>query len=217
MVSGSGERLWRPLNNPKTLQVSAFMDKATKGFGLWQRDRSFHNFEDLEARYERRPSVWVEPTASWADGFVELIEIPADDEIHDNVVAYWKPAKDLAAGGPHVFTYKLFWGEDVPPAWSGARVIKTSIGGTKKPNTVLFVLDLTGSSVKDARDLPVAEVTGGAGQISNVVVQRNFEISGVRVTFELAPADAELVELRFVLKSGEQAVSETWLYRWTKP
>ncbi len=217
MVSGGGERLWRPLNNPKTLQVSAFMDKDPKGFGLWQRDRSFSNFEDLEAHYERRPSVWVEPTGSWGEGFVELIEIPADDEIHDNVVAYWKPAKDLAAGGPHVFTYKLFWGEDVPPSWAGARVAKTRIGGAKKPNTVLFVIDLTGPSVKDARDLPVADVSGSAGQISNVVVQRNLEISGVRVAFELAPGDAELVELRLVLKAGEQAVSETWLYRWTKP
>ena len=51
---------------------------------------------------------------------------------------------------------------------------------------------------------------------ANVVVQRNPEISGVRVTFELAPGGAELVELRLVLKAGEQAISETWLYRWTK-
>lgn len=217
MVNGSGERIWRPLNNPKTLQVSAFMDKSPKGFGFWQRDRSFSNFEDLEAHYERRPSVWVEPKGSWGDGFVELIEIPADDEIHDNVVAYWKPAGDLAAGGPHLFAYKLSWGEDVPPAWSGARVLKTRIGASKKPHTVLFVIDLTGPSVKDARDLPVADVSGSAGKIKNVVVQRNAEISGVRVSFELVPGEADLVELRFVLKAGAQAVSETWLYRWTKP
>ncbi|HXE02675.1 MAG TPA: glucan biosynthesis protein G [Hyphomicrobium sp.] len=217
MVNGSGERIWRPLNNPKTLQVSAFMDKSPMGFGFWQRDRSFSNFEDLEAHYERRPSVWVEPKGSWGDGFVELIEIPADDEIHDNVVAYWKPAGDLAAGGPHLFAYKLSWGEDVPPAWSGARVLKTRIGASKKPHTVLFVIDLTGPSVKDARDLPVADVSGSAGKIKNVVVQRNPEISGVRVLFELVPGEADLVELRFVLKAGAQAVSETWLYRWTKP
>jgi len=71
--------------------------------------------------------------------------------------------------------------------------------------------------VKDAKDLPVADVTASAGQISNVAVQRNLEISGVRVTFELTPGDAELAELRCILKAGDQAVSETWLYRWTKP
>jgi glucans biosynthesis protein len=82
---------------------------------------------------------------------------------------------------------------------------------------VLFVIDLTGPSVKDAKDLPVADVSASAGRVSNVVVQRNLEISGVRVTFELTPQDAQLVELRCVLKAGDQAVSETWLYRWTKP
>ena len=76
---------------------------------------------------------------------------------------------------------------------------------------------MTGPSVKDAKDLPVVEVSGSAGQISNVVVQRNNEISGVRVTFELTPGDAELVELRCIMKAGEQTASETWLYRWTKP
>jgi glucans biosynthesis protein len=217
IVRGTGERVWRPLTNPKTLQISAFMDKNLKGFGLWQRDRSFENFEDLEAHYERRPSVWVEPNGGWGDGFVELIEIPANDEIHDNVVAYWKPAKDLPAGGAHVFSYKLFWGKDVPPAWSGARVLKTRVGRAKKPGTVLFVIDLVGPSVKDGRDMPVASVTNSAGKISHLVVQRNDEISGVRVTFELTPGDAGLVELRFLLKAGEKPISETWLYRWTKP
>ena len=98
-VNGSDERLWRPLNNPKTLQISAFMDKDPKGFGLWQRDRSFHIYEDLEAHYERRPSVWVEPKGQWGDGFIELVEIPVEDEIHDNIVAYWNPAKELSPGG----------------------------------------------------------------------------------------------------------------------
>ena len=110
MVNGSGERIWRPLNNPKTLQVSAFMDSSPKGFGFWQRDRSFSNFEDLEAHYERRPSVWVEPNGSWGDGFVELIEIPANDEIYDNVVAYWKPATDLASRRTARFCLQTFLG-----------------------------------------------------------------------------------------------------------
>jgi glucans biosynthesis protein len=82
---------------------------------------------------------------------------------------------------------------------------------------VLFVIDLVGPSVEDARDMPVAHVTNSAGKISHVVVQRNDEISGVRVTFELTPGEAGLVELRFLLKAGEKPISETWLYRWTKP
>ena len=126
-------------------------------------------------------------------------------------------AKGLAAGGPHVFNYKIYWGPDVPTSWSGARVVKTRVGGGKKPGSVVFVIDLTGPLVKDAKDLPAVDLSASAGKISNVSVQRNLEISGVRVTFELAPGDSQLVELRCVLKAGDQAVSETWLYRWTKP
>jgi glucans biosynthesis protein len=217
ILNGMGERLWRPLMNPKKLQTSAFLDKNPKGFGLWQRDRSFQNFEDLEARYERRPTVWVEPKGAWGEGFIELIEIPVDDEIHDNIVAYWKPKTPLATGGPHIFNYKLHWSEHVPVSWSAARVAKTRVGNAKKPDTLLFVIDFEGQAVKEIRDLPVAEVSGNPGEIANVVVQRNPEIPGVRVSFEMKPAGAELVELRLILKSGAQTISETWLYRWTKP
>jgi periplasmic glucans biosynthesis protein len=217
LVTGNGERLWRPLNNPKTLQLSAFMDRDPKGFGLWQRDRDFHNYEDLESHFERRPSVWVEPETPWGEGFVELVEIPIDDEIHDNIAAYWKPAKPLAAGGPHLFNYKVYWGTGVPEAWSGARVVKTRVGNGKKAGIIVFVIDLAGPSVKETRDVPRVDLTASAGQISNVSVQRNTEISGVRVSFSLTPNDSELIELRCVLKAGDQPVSETWLYRWTKP
>jgi periplasmic glucans biosynthesis protein len=215
--NGGGELIWRPLTNPKTLQISAFMDKDPKGFGLWQRDRSFHDFQDLEARYERRPTVWVEPKGAWGQGFIELVEIPVEDEIHDNVAVYWKPEKGLESGGEYKFDYRLHWAENVPATWSGARVAKTRIGAAKKPDTLLFVIDFDGPAVKDIRDLPVAAVTANPGSVANVVVQRNPDISGVRVAFEMSPGGAELVELRLVLKAAEQAISESWLYRWTKP
>src|SRR5690606_39565533 len=41
ILNGRGERIWRPLTNPKLLQVSAFIDEDPKGFGLEQRDRAF--------------------------------------------------------------------------------------------------------------------------------------------------------------------------------
>ncbi len=215
--NGSGERLWRQLVNPTILQTSAFIDKDPKGFGLWQRDRSFAAYEDLEARYEKRPSIWVEPKSGWGDGVVELIEIPVQDEIHDNIVAYWKPSRQLEAGTAHSFAYRLHWGEHIPVAWSGARVAKTRVGQAKKPETFLFVIDLIGAAVEDVRDLPVAEVAATAGTIANIVVQRNAQIAGIRVSFDLNPGGAEIVELRMMVKAHEQPISESWLYRWTKP
>jgi len=34
--------------------------------------------------------------------------------------------------------------------------------------------------------------------------------------FELDPGGTELSELRLALRLGDQQISETWLYRWTK-
>lgn len=216
VINGQGERLWRPLMNPKKLQASAFIDKNPKGFGLSQRDRSFSNFEDIEAQYQRRPTVWVEPKGPWGDGYVELIEIPNEDEIHDNIVAYWKPAKELEAGRAHSFAYRLHWGEAVPIAWAGARVAKTRIGSSRKPDTKLFVIDFDGPAVKGLRELPQAQIQVSAGVIANLVTQRHDGIDGLRVAFELNTGGHETIELRLVLKSGDQVISESWLYRWTR-
>ncbi len=37
IVNGAGETIWRPLANPNTLQISAFVDDNPQGFGLMQR------------------------------------------------------------------------------------------------------------------------------------------------------------------------------------
>jgi len=87
ILNGRGERLWRPLANPRMLQISAFLDNNPQGFGLVQRKREFDDYEDGEASYERRPSVWIEPAGEWGPGHVELVEIPSDNEINDNIVA----------------------------------------------------------------------------------------------------------------------------------
>lgn len=65
MLNGWGERLWRPLTNPATLQLSAFANESPRGFGLAQRQRIFEAFNDTEAQYQRSPSAWVEPRGDW--------------------------------------------------------------------------------------------------------------------------------------------------------
>ena len=216
IYNGSGEFIWRPLTNPKMLQASAFMDRSPKGFGLCQRARSFQAYEDLEARYERRPSAWIEPKGAWGPGYVELIEIPTDEEIHDNIVAYWKPANAPEPGKAFAVAYRMHWTDDLPVAWSGARVAATRVGKGKKEGSTLFVVDFTGPAVGGQKQLPVAVATSNPGTIANVAVHANPEIDGVRVSFELDPAGTELCELRLALKLADQQISESWLYRWTK-
>ena len=100
MQTGNGQWIWRPLTNPRELRVNRFMDESPRGFGLIQRERDFQQYQDLDSQYEARPSYWVQPLGAWGKGGVELVEIPSDEEIHDNVVAYWVPAEAPVAGKP---------------------------------------------------------------------------------------------------------------------
>ncbi|MBC7942221.1 MAG: glucan biosynthesis protein G, partial [Chitinophagaceae bacterium] len=117
------EWLWRPLFNPPRPLASSFAVSRLEGFGLMQRDRRFAAFEDSEARYERRPSVWVEPLGDWGPGRVELLLLPTPDESHDNVAAYWVPAALPAPGRALDLAWRLHWQgttQQTPPGgWIG--------------------------------------------------------------------------------------------------
>ena len=214
MLSGRGEELWRPLANPRTLQISSFTDSSPRGFGLMQRKRDIRAYEDLEARYERRPGLWVEPIGDWGDGIIQLVEIPTKDEAHDNIVAYWRPRLKLAAKSEVNFTYRLHWTATAPIRSDLARFTETRSGAADTKR--LFVLDVAGEKLKsipaDAR--PSATVSTDKGKIINVVVQPNPEQGGWRLSFELVP-DGKLAELRAQMHLGDAPLSETWMYRWT--
>lgn len=214
VINGNGERLWRPLTNPKMLQTSAFVDKNLKGFGLIQRSRTFETFQDVDARFEQRPSAWIEPNGDWGSGFVELIEIPAREEIHDNIVVYWKPAQALEPGKGHQFAYRVTWGKGIPVVWSGAWVKQTRIGA--RGGRATFAVDFVGPSVSGLDELPTADLGASAGATSRLVVERLPGAQGFRVRFDLDSAGTELIELRLGLRVANQLISESWLYRWTR-
>ncbi len=72
--TGTGEIIWRPLDDPERPATSTFADKSLRGFGLLQRDRNFDHYLD-GVRYDRRPSLWVEPQEDWGEGAVQLVEL----------------------------------------------------------------------------------------------------------------------------------------------
>ncbi len=205
IFNGQGEHLWRPLRNPATLQTSAFVDTDVKGFGLAQRQRAFEAFDDITAHFERRPTVWVEPQGQWGPGFVELIEIPVPDEIHDNIAAYWKPETPLEAGKAHTFAYRLTWGQSIPVAWAGAFASQTRAGDGRAEGRVRFMVDFTGPAVQELAELPTADLSTSAGALLNVSLAKNPDERGIRVDFELDPKGTETVELRLGLKQRDSA------------
>jgi glucans biosynthesis protein len=186
-----------------------------------QRDRDPAHYQDFESRFERRPSLWVEPTSDWGEGAVVLTEIPSDAEIHDNIVAFWHPREPIHAGSEFRFSYRLSWGDEPSAARDRLRVVATALGraDVKAPTPVRrFVVDYAPERqpCARARATPTAVVTASAGKVQDVVVSDNPLTHGYRVTFLLDPEKAELSELRLELEFQDSRCAEVWLYRWTR-
>ncbi|BBK36102.1 glucans biosynthesis protein G [Allostella sp. ATCC 35155] len=213
--TGGGEQIWRPLANPAELQVSAFADTDPRGFGLMQRQRDFGGYKDLEARYDRRPSLWIETIGKWGKGAVHLVEIPTDREIHDNIVAFWRPEAPLAAGQEHSLAYRMHWCWEAPWKSDLAVVTDTRVGLSLTSQARLFVLEVIGDRLRREAPARRAAVTAEGGKLANIVAQPNPVTGGWRISFELEPERGRAVELRVQLLDGDQPASEVWLYRWT--
>ncbi|WP_338048974.1 glucan biosynthesis protein [Rhodoligotrophos defluvii] len=211
--TGNGEWLWRPLANPALLQISAFVDSNPRGFGLVQRRREFDYYEDTEAHYEKRPTCWVEPVGDWGRGHVELVEIPTDKEINDNIVAYWRPAQPVRANDAFTLIYRLHWGSAIPRTDTIAAIEATRAGLNFAHDRRLFVVDIVKTPELAGAQ---AEVNASGGIVANVVGRENPDDRTYRVSFELDTADRDLIELRLRMMKDGRSVSETWLYRWTR-
>ena len=213
MLTGAGEWLWRPLANPRNLQISAFLDRNPRGFGLMQRSRRFEDFQDPEARYERRPSLWIEPLGDWGKGSVELVEIPTEIEYNDNIVAYWRPSGPVPAGVARSLSYRMRWTDTVRP--DGLLATRASRAGlTFDRKRRLFAIDFGSRDGTTPAGLAL-EVSASAGKIVNPTLHSALPNGSVRVSFELDVEAIELSELRARLLVGGKPASETWLYRWT--
>ena len=214
ILNGAGEAIWRPLTNPRAVEVSVFADTSPRGFGLMQRARRPGDYNDLVAHYERRPSLWVEPVGDWGQGAVMLVEIPTDKEINDNIVAFWRPAASLAAGSEHRFDYRLYWCAASPAEGSVAPVIATRTGTRVFEDGRLFAIDYAAHpALGDDPARIETRVSTSAGEIGGQHLQLNPATGGMRLDFTLK-GDAPLAELRVELWRGGLRVAEVWLNRW---
>jgi len=221
--TGGGEHIWRPLNNPAMTGASAFGDTNPRGFGLLQRDRNFDHYLD-GVYYDRRPSLWVEPLQGWGAGAVQLIEIPDDDEINDNIVAMWVPHEPARAGASYRLQYRLHWSADEPYPTPLARCVATRLGrggqpGQPRPPGVRkFVVEFLGGPLEKLAFgvKPEPVLSASRGTFSWVFAEAVPDgVSGHwRAEFDLAVTGPEPVDMRLYLKSGEQTLSETWLYQY---
>ncbi len=216
MHNGRGEWIWRPVQNPEALQVSGFQDENPRGFGLIQRDRDPSSYYDSDQRWEIRPSLWVEPIGDWGQGSIQLVEIPSDSDVNDNIIGYWRPRGTVPVGKDISIAYRQFWCWNLPEKIPLALVNATRIGrGTGRGRRILveFMGDELGT-LKQASDIKI-NLSANPGTIGNVRTALTPERKTCRVVFDFDPGGEAAAEMRMILEVGGKPISETWLYRWT--
>lgn len=222
MLTGAGERIWRPLDNPPHPITNSFADENPKGFGLLQRDRKFDHYQDDGVFYEKRPSLWVEPKGSWGPGAVTLFELPTRGETDDNIVAFWTPAASAKTGNRYALDYRLHWTGNEPAPAAVARTIDCWRGVAGRPGTepihdaTRLVADFEGPSLigldRSSDVEPVVSVSG-AKPLSAVAYPVVGTTGRWRLIVDVPYKSGETRELRAYLRRGGGALTETLLYQ----
>lgn len=223
MHTSHGEWIWRPLKNPRHLQVTSLQDGTPKGFGLVQRDRDFLNYQDVEAKYHQRPSIWITPQGDWGQGRLEIVEIPTKNETNDNIVSYWVPSQPMKAGEQREFNYQLQTFDGQLQQQANATVSRTRIGwaalpGQQNPPPVSerqFVVDFAGSRLEQlAANQPLeAKLQLSSGKTRDLIVRR-LPTGEWRVSFKMSPQEQQTVDMHLQLFLRNQPLSEVWNYVW---
>jgi glucans biosynthesis protein len=206
-----GNWLWRTLcqqTYPSLIHLK--FGNGVKGFGLIQRDTNPNHYLDDEARYDIRPSVWIEPRSDWGPGAIELLELPAPHEGIDNIAAWWVPEQRAVPGQPVDMSYRVsFCAGDRPDHQLGKgvayRVDRSQTG------QIGLEIDFNGPVLakRSAGSPPFAQVVSVRGDVPNVKCQK--QENGVwTVSLDVKPTGEGPVELTVVLKDGDQELTETW-------
>jgi glucans biosynthesis protein len=223
METSRGEWLWRPLVNSPELDIASFGDKNPRGFGLIQRDRALDHYQDLQALYHQRPSFWVETMGEWGEGEVRLIQIPTDSEIHDNIVAFWVGREPVKAGQRIELRYRLHAFSEAERFPPGGRAISTRVGvsdlhGTGKPSKTArrVVIDFAGGELTQLRpEHPVsAQVSVSVGKLLEAQLHPVASMKIWRLVADIEPDGKKPIEARAFLRLYDEALTETWTWRW---
>jgi len=220
IARADGEWIWRPLAWARQRQVNTFADTNPKGFGLFQRDRDFTHYQDLEAKYHQRPSAWVQPEGDWGPGEIVLMQNPPTKEYQDNVVAYWRPKDGLRAGHPLDLAYTLVTftqNDGLPPL---GRCVSTRIDYQNEEYFRQIFLDFEDGELSSLPPETVIQPdiwVGKNGGVSDVHCTRIPKTNTWRVNFTVSTRQTnQPIEMTCRLKHDGKPLTETWNYTWVK-
>lgn len=213
LIETNDKWIYRALSRQSYPSVSRFDLQDVNGFGLLQRETRYDRYQDNEAKYHLRPSVWIKPRTTFQGGHVELFELPGVHEGIDNIVAYWVPANAGEPNAPFDLAYRVsYFSGDLPEhSWLG-RVTETKID-RRNDNTIEFQVAFEGKALTEmAPDSPlVADIATIRGRVLEQQILEAPE-GGRTLRIRIQPEGNGPVEVQARLMDANRNVTETWSY-----
>lgn len=210
--TADGKWFWRSLGQQNYPSLIHLRHQKVQGFGLIQRDIDAKHYDDDEAHYHRRPSVWIEPLSEWGPGAVELLELPAPHEGIDNIAAWWVPDQPVSVGVPLDLSYRVSFFLGDQPDHKIAKAVAHRVSRPDK-ETILVEIDFSGPDLALIKDSapPVPQVVSVRGEVPKIHCKKSSNDQWTAI-LEVKPTGEGPVELAVLLKSGEQELTEKWAY-----
>jgi len=203
--------IWRPFARQSYPSVTRFAVTGIRGFGLLQRNRSFYHFDDHNALYHKRPSIWIEPKVTWSGGSVELLELPGAHEGVDNIAAYWVPEELPQIGKPIDLAYdvSVFPGDHASESYVG-RVTNLQID--RGESSIALTARLNGKALQD---ISVEQSNLAVQLLRGKLLSKRIEKTETNdflVSVEFQPTEKAPIEITLELHADGQLISEQLKY-----
>lgn len=203
---------WRAYARQSYPSVTSISIDQLVGFGVLQRNRAFFHYDDHNARYHERPSVWVTPNEPWNSGRVELLELPGAHEGVDNIAAYWIPDDLPDVGEPYRLSYCVeFFAGDPPDHNQMAKATNLSVD--RSDDCIAMEIRFAGPAIRSlaAEDQPEIKSNSVRGKLYETKISRTDTGDWI-LTTSIAPEGDAPVEIDLQLLSNGQIVSERFTY-----
>ena len=225
IATAANEWIWRPLENPPSLLDTSFQLNDPKVSGSCQRDRNFDHYQDLEADFQLRPSAWITPARTGARGR------------WNSCRSRWtrKPTTISFLSGSRKGSRTPCSRSPFPMRYAGSPPAPCRRAGLSSPRerprgkeeqARRFLVDFAGGKLESlGKDAKVeAMVSVGGGKVTEQHLEKNAYTGGWRLSFEVLPDKAgalgqilpekmkKPLEMRALLRQGDEVLTETWSY-----
>ncbi|MDA8745374.1 glucan biosynthesis protein [Rubripirellula amarantea] len=204
--------VWRPFARQPYPSVSQMNFGKINGFGVMQRNTAFFHFDDHNAQYHRRPSVFVRPKVGWEQGTIELLELPGAHEGIDNIGAYWIPSQLPKAGDRLDLEYELsFFGGSHPDETEVGQATAFTLERGK--DGIEMEIRFHGGSLADIDpdddiEFEIRTIRGEVDKPSITKTETGDWLVGVK----LKPSQQAPMELRLGITHLGERVTESFVY-----